>query len=235
MTPPVRDGRLDPLPAWLTAPSARAVIDALEAVGGEGCARFVGGCVRDTLLGRADQVADVDVATTLRPEQTIAALEAKGLRAIPTGVEHGTVTALSGGLAYEITTLRRDVETDGRRAVVAFTDDWAEDAARRDFRLNALYADPDGVLHDPTGGGLADVAARRIVFVGDPETRIREDYLRILQVLPLPGAGGGRGGGGPGGAGGLRKAEARHRGAERGAHSGGDVQAVGERVTPSRP
>ncbi|CAN5167254.1 CCA tRNA nucleotidyltransferase [soil metagenome] len=183
MTLPIKDGRLHPLPDWLTAPSARAVIAALEAVGGEGCARFVGGCVRDTLLRRAEQVSDVDIATKLTPERTIAALEAAGLRAIPTGVEHGTVTALSGSRSYEITTLRRDVETDGRRAVVAFTDDWAEDAARRDFRLNALYADPDGTLHDPTGGGLADVEARRIVFVGDPETRIREDYLRILRFF----------------------------------------------------
>ena len=174
--------RLPPSP-WMTAPGALAVIAALEAAGGEGCARFVGGCVRDTLLGRGDQVTDVDIATPLTPPQVTAALEAAGLKAVPTGVEHGTVTAVVRGVPYEITTLRRDVETDGRRAVVAFTTDWAQDAQRRDFRLNALYADPDGVIHDPTGGGLADVAARRIVFVGDPETRIREDYLRILRFF----------------------------------------------------
>ena len=183
MTLPITEGRLDPLPDWLTAQPARAVIAALEAAGGLGCARFVGGCVRDTLLCRADQVTDVDIATPLTPSQVTAALEAAGLRAIPTGIEHGTITALSGGRTYEVTTLRRDVETDGRRAVVAFTDDWGEDAARRDFGLNALYADPDGTLHDPTGGGLDDVVARRIVFVGDPETRIREDYLRILRFF----------------------------------------------------
>ena len=168
---------------WMTSPGALAVIAALEAAGGKGCARFVGGCVRDTLLGRGEQVTDVDIATPLTPPHVTAALEAAGLRAVPTGVEHGTVTAIADHTPYEITTLRRDVETDGRRAVVAFTTDWAEDAQRRDFRLNALYADPDGLIHDPTGGGLGDVEARRIVFVDDPETRIREDYLRILRFF----------------------------------------------------
>jgi poly(A) polymerase len=167
----------------MTAPATRAVIAALQARGGPDCARFVGGCVRDSLLDRGGAVADVDIATTLTPPQVIEALNAAGLRAIPTGVEHGTVTALSDSRPFEITTLRRDVETDGRRAVVAFTTDWAEDAQRRDFRLNALYAEPDGALHDPTGGGLEDVAARRIVFVGDAETRIREDALRILRFF----------------------------------------------------
>ena len=154
---------------------------ALEAAGGPACARFVGGCVRNSLMGQP--VDDIDIATRLRPEDTMAALRAAGLKAVPTGVEHGTVTGVSGGRPYEITTLRRDVETDGRRAVVAFTDDWAEDAARRDFRLNALYADADGTVFDPTGGGLADAAAGRIVFVGEAETRIREDYLRILRFF----------------------------------------------------
>jgi poly(A) polymerase len=112
-----------------------------------------------------------------------AALEAAGLKAVPTGVEHGTVTAVAKGRPFEITTLRRDVETDGRRAVVAFTTDWAQDAARRDFRLNALYAEPDGRLHDPTGGGVEDAHAGRIVFVGEPEIRIAEDYLRILRFF----------------------------------------------------
>ncbi|WP_292228213.1 CCA tRNA nucleotidyltransferase [Brevundimonas sp.] len=166
---------------WLTASATRAVMAALEAAGGPGCARFVGGCVRNSLMGQG--VDDIDIATRLRPEQTIAALKAAGLKAVPTGVEHGTVTGVSEREPYEITTLRRDVETDGRRAVVAFTEDWAEDAARRDFRLNALYADAAGTVFDPTGGGLEDAAAGRIVFVGEAETRIREDYLRILRFF----------------------------------------------------
>jgi poly(A) polymerase len=167
----------------MTAATTRAVITALEAKGGPGCARFVGGCVRDTLLRRDGPELDIDIATPLGPPEVIAALEAAGLKAVPTGVEHGTVTAVAKGRPFEITTLRRDVETDGRRAVVAFTKDWAEDAARRDFRLNALYAEPDGRLHDPTGGGVEDVQAGRIVFVGDPATRIAEDYLRILRFF----------------------------------------------------
>ena len=166
---------------WLESQATRAVMRALETAGGAGCARFVGGCVRNSLLGQ--QVDDIDIATRLRPEQTMAALKAAGLKAVPTGVEHGTVTGVSERRPYEITTLRRDVETDGRRAVVAFTEDWAEDAARRDFRLNALYADAAGTVFDPTGGGLEDAAAGRIVFVGEAETRIREDYLRILRFF----------------------------------------------------
>ncbi len=166
---------------WLEASATRAVMAALEAAGGPGCARFVGGCVRNSLLGQP--VDDIDIATLLTPDRTMAALKAAGLKAVPTGVEHGTVTGVSERRPYEITTLRRDVETDGRRAVVAFTQDWAEDAARRDFRLNALYADAEGRVFDPTGGGLADAAAGRIVFVGQAETRIREDYLRILRFF----------------------------------------------------
>ena len=166
---------------WMTRPETRAVIAALEAAGGAGCARFVGGCVRNAILKQP--ISDIDIATTLTPDEVTAALTKAGLKAIPTGVEHGTVTAVANGHPYEITTLRRDVETDGRRAVVAFTTDWAEDAMRRDFRLNALYADPDGRLYDPTAGGLADARAGRIVFVGDAETRIREDALRILRFF----------------------------------------------------
>lgn len=171
------------LPArpWLTLPQTVAVLDALEAGGGQGCARFVGGCVRNTLLGA--EVDDIDIATRLEPAQVVAALEAAGLKAIPTGIEHGTVTAISGGRPYEITTLRRDVETDGRRAVVAFTDDWAEDAARRDFTMNALYADRNGTIFDPTARGVEDARAGRVVFVGDPDTRLAEDYLRILRFF----------------------------------------------------
>jgi poly(A) polymerase len=165
----------------MSAPSTRAVIGALEAKGGPGCARFVGGCVRNALVGRA--IDDIDIATVLTPEEVMAALAEAGVRYVPTGVEHGTVTAVAGGRPYEVTTLRRDVATDGRRAVVAYTTDWGEDAERRDFRLNALYMDGDGLIYDPTGLGVADAQAGRIVFVGDAETRIREDYLRILRFF----------------------------------------------------
>ncbi len=164
---------------WLTADATRAVMAALAAAGGAGCARFVGGCVRNAVLGAP--IDDVDIATVLTPEAVVRALKAAGLKSVPTGMEHGTVTAISERQPFEITTLRRDVSTDGRRATVAFTDDWAEDAARRDFRLNALYADSDGVILDPTGAGYDDALAGRIVFVGEPEQRIEEDYLRILR------------------------------------------------------
>lgn len=167
--------------AWLAAPATRAVMAALEAAGGPGCARFVGGCVRNALMGRP--IDDIDIATVLKPEETAQAVRAAGLKAVPTGIEHGTVTAVAERTPFEITTLRQDVMTDGRNATVAFTDDWAEDAARRDFRLNALYADAEGQVFDPTGEGVADAAAGRIIFVGDPERRIREDYLRILRFF----------------------------------------------------
>ncbi|MDB5439986.1 MAG: Polynucleotide adenylyltransferase region [Caulobacteraceae bacterium] len=167
--------------AWLTAPQTLAVIAALEAAGGADCARFVGGCVRNAVMGRP--IDDVDIATVLTPEQSAAALAAAGLRWVPTGMDHGTVTAISGGRPFEITTLRRDVSTDGRRAVVAFTTDWAEDAQRRDFQFNALYATWDGEIVDPTGRGLDDALAGRVVFVGDPMQRIAEDYLRILRYF----------------------------------------------------
>jgi len=166
---------------WLEAAPTLAVMDALDAAGGAGCARFVGGCVRNALLGQP--VDDVDIATTLEPPQVVAALEAAGLKAVPTGVAHGTITGVAERRPFEITTLRRDVSTDGRNATVAFTTSWEEDAARRDFRLNALYADRAGEVFDPTGQGAADCTAGRIVFVGDPETRIREDYLRILRFF----------------------------------------------------
>jgi poly(A) polymerase len=166
---------------WLGDPATRAVLEALETAGGPDCVRFVGGCVRNALMGQP--VDDLDLATRLLPEAAMAALKAAGLKVVPTGLLHGTVTAVSKGRPYEITTLRRDVETDGRKAVVAFTDDWSEDAARRDFRLNALYADAMGQVFDPTGQGVEDAREGRIVFVGDPGTRIREDYLRILRFF----------------------------------------------------
>ena len=164
---------------WLTAPATRAVMAALAAAGGPDCARFVGGCVRNALIGAP--IDDIDIATSLTPDAVVAALKTAGLRSVPTGIEHGTVTAISERQPFEITTLRRDVSTDGRRATVAFTTDWAQDAGRRDFRLNALYADAEGVILDPTGQGYDDAMAGRIVFVGEPEERIREDYLRILR------------------------------------------------------
>lgn len=163
--------------SWMKA--AEPVMEALERAGGQ--ARFVGGCVRNALLGA--EVGDVDIATTLTPDQVIAALESAGIRAVPTGVDHGTVTAIFQHAPFEVTTLRRDVETDGRRAVVAFTQDWDEDAQRRDFTLNAVYADRDGNLFDPTGEGIADAKAGRIVFVGEAATRIAEDSLRILRYF----------------------------------------------------
>ncbi len=163
---------------WLMRPETQAVFAALRARGHE--ARAVGGAVRNALIGRP--VADIDVATPALPQQTIAAAKAAGLHVIPTGLQHGTVTVVSGHIPHEVTTLRRDVETDGRHAVVAFTDDWAADAARRDFTINALYCDADGTVHDPLGG-LADLAARRVRFIGDARTRIGEDYLRILRFF----------------------------------------------------
>ena len=164
---------------WM-APAA-PLIAALEAAGGPGCARFVGGAVRNALLGT--EVDDVDIATPLTPEAVVEATAAAKIRVVPTGVEHGTVTAIIDGQPFEVTTLRRDVETDGRRAVVAFTGDWAEDARRRDFTMNAIYADARGELIDPTGEGIADALAGRVRFVGDPATRIAEDSLRVLRFF----------------------------------------------------
>jgi poly(A) polymerase len=165
----------------MIAPPTAAVLDALEAAGGPDCARFVGGSVRNALIGRP--VDDLDIATTLTPDRVTKALQAAGLKAIPTGIEHGTVTAVSKSQPHEITTLRRDVATDGRRATVAFTTDWLEDAQRRDLTLNSLYASRDGTIFDPTGHGVADAKAGRIVFVGEPERRLHEDYLRILRFF----------------------------------------------------
>ncbi len=162
----------------MSAPATIAVMGALMARGA--CARFVGGCVRDALLGRP--VADIDIAVPLPPESVIALLEEAGMRAVPTGIEHGTVTAVVGRAHFEITSLRRDVETDGRHARVAFTDDWEADARRRDFTINAVFCAPDGVLYDPCGG-LKDLKAGRVRFVGDPCLRIREDVLRILRFF----------------------------------------------------
>lgn len=169
--------RIEPQP-WMTSPKTRAVLDAL-AGGGVGV-RFVGGCVRDAVIGRG--ISDIDLATDAPPERVMELLEADGLKVIPTGLAHGTVTAVSGGTPYEITTLRHDVETDGRRAVVAFTDDWEADAARRDFTMNALSLEAGGLLHDPFGG-IEDLRAGRVRFVGDPHQRLTEDVLRLLRFF----------------------------------------------------
>jgi len=172
--------RLD-LP-WMREPATRRVIGALTAAGAP--VRFVGGCVRDALLDRIGPGTDVDIATPLPPEAVVEALKAARLRAIPTGMAHGTVTALdpASGRTFEITTLRLDVATDGRHATVAFTDDWRADAARRDFTMNALSADPDGTVHDYFGG-VQDALAGRVRFVGDPARRLEEDYLRLLRFF----------------------------------------------------
>ncbi|MDR3514643.1 MAG: CCA tRNA nucleotidyltransferase [Azospirillaceae bacterium] len=162
--------------AWLGCDAAAALFDALSGVS----LRFVGGCVRDTLLGRP--IADFDLATDAVPTRTLALLRRAGFRALPTGIAHGTITALVDHQPFEITTLRRDVETDGRHAVVRFTDDWREDAARRDFTVNAMSCDRDLVLSDYFDG-VADLRAGRIRFVGDPEQRIREDVLRLLRFF----------------------------------------------------
>src|ERR1700743_2625281 len=168
--------KLDPLRhPWMKAPETLAVMNAL------GDARFVGGVVRNALLGKP--VDDIDIATPLTPDEVTKRLQASKLKAVPTGIEHGTITAVSNGRPFEVTTLRRDVATDGRRAVVAFTTDWSEDAERRDFRLNALYLDMQGRLYDPVGQGGADARAGRVIFVGDAAPRIREDYLRILRFF----------------------------------------------------
>ncbi|WP_377191913.1 CCA tRNA nucleotidyltransferase [Ruegeria meonggei] len=163
---------------WVSVPATQKVCAALTAGGSQ--ALFVGGCVRNALLGAP--VADIDIATDARPEQVVELAQAAGLKAIPTGIEHGTITVVSGGIPHEITTFRRDVETDGRRAVVAFSDTVEEDAARRDFTMNALYAQPDGTVLDPLNG-LPDLLARHVRFIGTAENRIREDYLRSLRYF----------------------------------------------------
>ena len=170
--------KLDPS-EWLGRPGIKRLLKSLDAK--KGHARFVGGAVRDFLLG--EHPGDLDLATTHRPEQVLKRLEAAGIKAIPTGIDHGTLTAISSGTVVEVTSLRADVSTDGRRATVAFTDDWEQDAGRRDFTINALYADPyTGELHD-YHGGLDDLRSRTVRFIGEPLQRIAEDHLRILRYF----------------------------------------------------
>ena len=164
--------------AWLARETTRTVLDLLNRDGHE--ARAVGGAVRNALMGLP--VSDVDVATTATPDEVMRMAEAAGIRAVDTGAEHGTVTLVADHDPIEVTTLRKDVETYGRHARVTFTRDWASDARRRDFTMNALYAGPDGTVYDPLGG-YDDLVARRVRFIGDPHARIREDYLRILRFF----------------------------------------------------
>lgn len=169
------DGLILPDAPWRHRPGLDRLVAALED------ARFVGGSVRDTILGV--DVADIDIATPLPPEEVLARLRESMIKCVPTGLKHGTITAVLADGPVEVTTLRRDVDTDGRHAIVAFTDDWREDAARRDFTINALYADPvSGRIFDYFGG-LADLEARHIRFIGDPFARIAEDHLRILRFF----------------------------------------------------
>lgn len=181
VAPPALGGislpRILPAAEWRNQPGFDRLIAAL----GAGRARFVGGAVRDTLLELP--VSDFDLATPHPPQRVIELLEGAGIKAVPTGIAHGTITAVASGTVVEVTTLRHDVATDGRHATVAFTDDWQADAARRDFTINALYADPaSGEIFDYFGG-LDDLAARRIRFIGDPMQRISEDHLRILRFF----------------------------------------------------
>ncbi len=162
---------------WMRSDAILALFNALP----EGSLRFVGGCVRNSLWDM--DVGDIDLACQLEPEAVVTALEAANIRNIPTGIEHGTVTAVIDGTPFEITSLRRDVETDGRRATVAYTTDWTEDAQRRDLTMNALYADVSGQIFDPTEQGLDDLKARKFRFVGDAAQRVQEDYLRILRFF----------------------------------------------------
>jgi poly(A) polymerase len=173
---------LNPVPAWMAAgPGARVI----AALGGAERALYVGGCVRAAVARPGQAPKDIDIATRLEPGDAMRALKAAGMGAVPTGLAHGTVTAVADGAHAEVTTLRRDVSTDGRRATVAFTRDWGQDAARRDFTMNALYAGPDGRVYDPLGRGAADALAGRVVFVGDAATRIAEDRLRVLRFFRM--------------------------------------------------
>jgi poly(A) polymerase len=176
MTAPVTTRLADD--GWLRAPAVQRVLDLLNGGGEE--ARVVGGAARNALIGVA--LSDVDIATTALPEEVMRRAVAAGIKAVPTGIDHGTVTLVIDGMPFEVTTLREDVETFGRKANVAFGRDWKVDAERRDFTINALSITPDGIVHDYVGG-LDDLARRRVRFIGDPARRIAEDYLRILRFF----------------------------------------------------
>lgn len=163
---------------WFQADATQTVIEMFKATGQS--AYFVGGCIRNSLMGMP--VTDLDISTPMPPEDVMSLAKSVGLKSIPTGIEHGTVTVVAGGEPFEITTFRRDVATDGRHAVVAFADNLEDDACRRDFTMNALYADLDGAVLDPLGG-MSDLMTRKVRFIGAPQDRIREDYLRILRFF----------------------------------------------------
>src|SRR6516165_10496790 len=180
MTPAqLSDARLSDAP-WLRSGPAARVLGLLNADGEE--ARVIGGAVRNALLGVP--IGDVDIATTAMPNEVVRRAKAAGIKSVPTGIEHGTVTLVADGQPFEVTTLREDTETFGRKAKVAFGRDWVKDAERRDFTINALSAGPDGLVHDYVGG-LADIGARRVRFIGEPMARIEEDYLRILRFFRI--------------------------------------------------
>lgn len=170
--------KLDPKThKWLADNAAQTLFSAFP----KGQLRFAGGAIRNALMGHS--VGDIDLAVQAEPPAVMAALKTAGIRYVETGLAHGTLTAVISGIAYEITSLRRDVETDGRRAVVSFTQDWGEDAQRRDLTINALYADMSGQVFDPCGEGLDDIKAGRLRFVGNAQARIEEDYLRLLRYF----------------------------------------------------
>lgn len=166
-------------PAWMQTPELAKILDILNH--DDINARMVGGCIRNHFFNK--YVYDIDIACIFEPQKTISLLQEKGVRTIPTGIKHGTIAAHVNGHNFEITTLRQDTQTDGRHATVAFTDSWTEDAKRRDFTINALYADRDGSLYDPLGTGLSDIQNKIVRFIGNPDERIKEDYLRILRFF----------------------------------------------------
>lgn len=165
--------------AWIKTAGTQDVFSALEGAGYE--AFFVGGCVRNALMGFA--VDDLDIATNAKPQDIVRSCENRGLKCIPTGIDHGTITVISDSIAHEITTYRRDVQGDGRHAIVEFSNQMQEDAARRDFTINALYADRHGKIYDPLGMGTDDLTQKQVTFIGSADERIREDYLRILRFF----------------------------------------------------
>ncbi|ERL96713.1 tRNA nucleotidyltransferase/poly(A) polymerase [Rhodobacteraceae bacterium HIMB11] len=165
--------------AWIKTAATQAVFSALESAGYD--AFFVGGCVRNALMGFP--VDDLDIATNAQPHDIITSCENRGLKCVPTGIDHGTITVISDGIPHEITTYRRDVQGDGRHAIVEFSTQMQEDAARRDFTINALYADRYGKIYDPLGTGKDDLNQKRVTFIGSADERIREDYLRILRFF----------------------------------------------------
>ena len=165
------------LPEWAKQKDVKNLMNIIDV----NKSRFVGGCVRNLLIKK--EVKDIDIATIYTPDNILQLLKKANIKAIPTGIEHGTITAIINDIKYEITTLRKDIDTNGRHAIVSFTTNWSEDALRRDFTINTLLMDMGGNIYDPTGKGLVDLQSGKVIFVGNPETRIQEDYLRILRYF----------------------------------------------------